>query len=309
MSYSVVNIAGVSASGLGRTEYLEWINSSLQLGFKKIEEMCTGAAYCQLFDMMFPRALSLKKVKFNSRQEYEHIQNFKILQAGFTALKVEKTIPVEKLVKGKFQDNFEFLQWFKEFYYQNYDPERIGDSYDPVKERSSSSAGKKKVIPSTGTKAKIQAPVLRTTPIKATTAQKKIPAKSPQDLHKSNSASSRPDSVNSELEKQLEDAQVQLADYEQKLQEYDVYTKNSQLDLEQATKEREFYFTKLRRIEVITQEYYQEGDKVLEAIQAVLYETEEGFTLPEDEGNQQDISGDILPEVGNLNVDEPQETY
>lgn len=42
-------------------------------------------------------------------------------------------IPIEKLVKGKFQDNFEFVQWFKRFFDANYsgpDPE-----YDPVKAR------------------------------------------------------------------------------------------------------------------------------------------------------------------------------
>lgn len=38
-----------------------------------------------------------------------------------------KIIPVEKLVKGKFQDNFEFLQWFKKFFDANYD----GKEYDP----------------------------------------------------------------------------------------------------------------------------------------------------------------------------------
>lgn len=41
---------------------------------------------------------------------------------------VSQIIPVEKLVKGKFQDNFEFLQWFKKFFDANYD----GREYDPV---------------------------------------------------------------------------------------------------------------------------------------------------------------------------------
>lgn len=31
-------------------------------------------------------------------------------------------------MKGKFQDNFEFLQWFKKFFDANYD----GKEYDPV---------------------------------------------------------------------------------------------------------------------------------------------------------------------------------
>lgn len=37
-------------------------------------------------------------------------------------------IPVEKLVKGKFQDNFEFVQWFKKFFDANYDAKE----YDPL---------------------------------------------------------------------------------------------------------------------------------------------------------------------------------
>lgn len=38
-----------------------------------------------------------------------------------------KIIPVERLVKGRFQDNFEFVQWFKKFFDANYD----GKEYDP----------------------------------------------------------------------------------------------------------------------------------------------------------------------------------
>jgi len=34
-------------------------------------------------------------------------------------------------VKGKFQDNFEFVQWFKKFFDANYD----GKEYDPVAAR------------------------------------------------------------------------------------------------------------------------------------------------------------------------------
>ena len=29
-------------------------------------------------------------------------------------------VPIDKLVKGRFQDNFEFLQWFKKFFDANY---------------------------------------------------------------------------------------------------------------------------------------------------------------------------------------------
>lgn len=37
-------------------------------------------------------------------------------------------INVDKLIKGRFQDNFEFLQWFKKFFDANYD----GREYEPL---------------------------------------------------------------------------------------------------------------------------------------------------------------------------------
>lgn len=46
-------------------------------------------------------------------------------------------IPVDKLVKGKFQDNFEFVQWFKKFFDANYD----GREYDPVEARQGQDSG------------------------------------------------------------------------------------------------------------------------------------------------------------------------
>lgn len=40
-------------------------------------------------------------------------------------------IPVDKLIKGRFQDNFEFVQWFKKFFDANYD----GRSYSALEAR------------------------------------------------------------------------------------------------------------------------------------------------------------------------------
>ena len=46
-------------------------------------------------------------------------------------------IPVDRLVKGRFQDNFEFLQWFKKFFDANYD----GRTYNAFAERGGQSIG------------------------------------------------------------------------------------------------------------------------------------------------------------------------
>ncbi len=52
-----------------------------------------------------------------------------IISFGFF---IEQIVPVEKLVKGKFQDNFEFVQWFKKFFDANY---TAAHDYDPVAAR------------------------------------------------------------------------------------------------------------------------------------------------------------------------------
>ncbi|KAG0416436.1 hypothetical protein HPB47_006397 [Ixodes persulcatus] len=63
---------------------INWVNNSLGEHCTKIEQLCSGAAYCQFMDMLFPGCVSLRKVKFKTNQEYEYIQNFKVLQAYFT---------------------------------------------------------------------------------------------------------------------------------------------------------------------------------------------------------------------------------
>lgn len=49
-----------------------------------------GAAYCQYMDMLFPGSVPMKRVKFRTNLEHEYIQNFKILQAAFKKMNVDK---------------------------------------------------------------------------------------------------------------------------------------------------------------------------------------------------------------------------
>lgn len=48
-----------------------------------------------------------------------------------------QVIPVDRLIKGRFQDNFEFLQWFKKFFDANYD----GRDYDGLDARGGANLG------------------------------------------------------------------------------------------------------------------------------------------------------------------------
>eukprot|EP00002_Diphylleia_rotans_P030891 TRINITY_DN6395_c0_g2_i1.p1 TRINITY_DN6395_c0_g2~~TRINITY_DN6395_c0_g2_i1.p1 ORF type:complete len:203 (+),score=50.12 TRINITY_DN6395_c0_g2_i1:74-682(+) len=118
---------------VSRTELIAWLNTTLKLNYSKVEQVCTGAAYCQLMDYLHPGAVPLSKVNFNAKLEYEYIKNFKVLQLVFNKLGLEKHIEVDKLVKGKYQDNLEFLQWFKAYFDRtNTNPAE----YDAVARRS-----------------------------------------------------------------------------------------------------------------------------------------------------------------------------
>ena len=55
-------------------------------------------------------------------------------------------VPVDKLMKGRFQDNFEFVQWFKKFFDANYG----GDEYDPIAARGGAEMGFGKALASNG---------------------------------------------------------------------------------------------------------------------------------------------------------------
>merc|ERR1719250_230941 len=87
--------------------------------------------------MLFPGSIQVKKVKFNTKLEHEYINNFKVLQAAFKKMNVDKIVPVDRLVKARFQDNFEFLQWFKKFFDANYG----GQDYDAVGMRGGEEVG------------------------------------------------------------------------------------------------------------------------------------------------------------------------
>lgn len=99
----------------------------------KIEQLGTGAVYCQIMDSLFPKQVHMSKVQWKAKNEWEFINNFKILQQSFLKCKLNKYIDVERLSKAKYQDNLEFAQWMKRFFDIN--SGRVLNEYDPVEAR------------------------------------------------------------------------------------------------------------------------------------------------------------------------------
>ncbi|EDX02930.1 microtubule-associated protein RP/EB family member 1 [Drosophila yakuba] len=123
-----------------RGDILEWFNDTLKCSLTKIEHLCTGAAYCNLMHMLFPDVINLKRVKFVSNQEYEFLANFKELQKAFNMVEVSPPVQVNKLVKGRCVDNFEFAVWFRHFFVSNHNAERL-KGYDVLASRDHQDIG------------------------------------------------------------------------------------------------------------------------------------------------------------------------
>ena len=117
---------------VSRSELLEWANELLQLNLTKVEQAATGSVYCQIIDAIYPGSFkSFAKVNWGAKHEYEFVNNYKVLQQAFAKNGISRHIEVEKLVKAKYQDNLEFLQWMKRYFDLNYN----GEPYDALERR------------------------------------------------------------------------------------------------------------------------------------------------------------------------------
>ncbi|XP_074111705.1 microtubule-associated protein RP/EB family member 1 isoform X1 [Cotesia typhae] len=271
-----VYATNVTTDNLSRHDMLAWVNDCLQSSFTKIEELCTGAVYCQFMDMLFPGCVPLKRVKFRTNLEHEYIQNFKILQGAFKKMNVDKIVPIDRLIKGRFQDNFEFLQWFKKFFDANYSG---NEAYDALAMRGGEPMGSggsnvprgsgmiKRPSPRDPPASK---PIARTGDIPVSTISSAAVKNATKPINKiqptrqpiKQTIGSRGDNGKvDELTSQVSELKVTIDGLE---------------------KERDFYFGKLRDIELMCQESEEDQPPIVQKILDVLYATEDGFAPPEE---------------------------
>ncbi|XP_036386719.1 uncharacterized protein LOC118779008 [Megalops cyprinoides] len=126
-----VTLLSPDSERCNRFVLLAWLNKLLETQFTQVEQMCSGAAFCQLMHLLFPKSLDLKDVKFQAQEEVDYIHNYDLLQSSFKKMGVTKEIPVEELIRGKFYDSFAFFKWFKKFFEANFH----GQVYSPLEAR------------------------------------------------------------------------------------------------------------------------------------------------------------------------------
>ncbi|XP_037940599.1 microtubule-associated protein RP/EB family member 1-like [Teleopsis dalmanni] len=106
-------------------QLLNWINKTLETKFSRIEELCTGAAYCQLMDILYPEIIDLSKIHFYTNTKLHSRKNFEALEMAFEILNINKHIPIKELIKFEFMPNIEFLVWFKAYFDYNFMAHKI----------------------------------------------------------------------------------------------------------------------------------------------------------------------------------------
>eukprot|EP01134_Creolimax_fragrantissima_P006361 CFRG6361T1 len=114
-----VYLAPNAVPTISRIELINWVNELAGTNYTKVEQLCSGYAYCRIFADLFPGTLNMNRVKESAIPETIKIANLKVLQLAFMKVSVDKVVPIEMLIKGKFQGNLEFLQWFRKFHEAN----------------------------------------------------------------------------------------------------------------------------------------------------------------------------------------------
>eukprot|EP00924_Labyrinthula_sp_SR-Ha-C_P007092 maker-scaffold_8-snap-gene-9.20-mRNA-1 protein AED:0.01 eAED:0.01 QI:276/1/1/1/1/1/2/432/277 len=230
----------------GRREVLDWLNSTLNLSLDKIEQTASGAVALQIFDYLFPEnVVPLHRVNWGAKNEYEYVQNYILLQNVFKKLDVDKTVPVDRLVRGKYQDNFEFMQWLMKFFEANCNGKYVDSQY-PAAERRSRGKNAGKFSLGKG----------RSAP-----KNNKVHAK-PKEQKKS--VQKKDDKEVIELKKQVEEARKAYIEREE--------------ELDNLEKERDFYFNKLRLMESTLQKSIESGEVKKEDEKMISY-IQDLFTL------------------------------
>uniref|UniRef100_A0A8R1I3W3 Microtubule-associated protein RP/EB family member 1 n=1 Tax=Caenorhabditis japonica TaxID=281687 RepID=A0A8R1I3W3_CAEJA len=258
----VVNvfISAVTTDTLSRKEAVAWVNNLLKSHFTKVEEMASGAAYCQLTHLLFG-ACNLRKVKFNPRNEPDILNNWKVLTTAWKELGVDKPVDVEKMKKAKFQDNMEFLQWFYKFFNANLTTDPA--EYDAVAARGGEALPALKGAAAGARPAAVAPRPVAVAPRPVPVASKPAPVAKPA----AQAAAVVKNGSNEALIKENEQLRAEVDQQKLLAAEWESMAKDMEA-------EREFYFAMLQKVEGLAHEADELKSATIdvEALKMVLYE-------------------------------------
>lgn len=260
----------------------------------------------------------MQKVNWSAKQSFEFVTNYKILQDCFVKLHIDKFIDVARLKEGRYMDNLEFMQWFKRFFELSVQDK--GD-YDALTQRSRGKGGSTYHGNRSGVKPTNAAPpAVKVIPVSkpnsaVTQKENKAPAPTPVASNPK-PAAAKPSSssaavmapsqqkqvatpasaaVNGDSDRHFLKAQQEIENL--KLANATAVEGYEQVKVEMAglEKERDFYFEKLREIEIMLQEIEDsgKGTELTANIFKILYTTADGFEQLEAVDDQPLVDSEI----------------
>jgi len=259
-----------------RTQLIDWLNSTFKLSVTKVEQCSNGAIYCQVFDSIFTGKVQMSKLNWSARDAHECIANYKVLQQTFDRCSLSRNIPVDSLIRGKYQDNLEFLQWVKSYWEQA----QVTPDYDPVARRSTTS--KPFLEWASRDKENAQRDRLGRKPTKMARTGANAPApRAAAPATKQAVPTTKPPAPTAPASQPVAAAVAAAAENVSQpgatSRESDRVSQASADDLEN---ERDFYFAKLRSVELICQRYQENAmpdlttKELVDKISKILYATE-----------------------------------
>ena len=284
--------------GESRSELLQWLNSTFALEYTKVEQCGTGAAYCQIMDLIYG-GVAMNKVKFGpNTSEYDARNNMKVLQAAFNRHKITRHVDTERLIKCRLQDNLELLQWLKRHWMENKDANvaydaaarRRGTPQPPPGERAGAGLSRRTTAgPGSGNLTPRAASRVSSRVISAGSSfgNGSTALSVPKQRVTLAGSNSKSDLSNQRV--LSADVSRDLAEKSRALDRANEENAECKLMMETLETERNFYYNKLREIEVLSrrmQDLHDQEDvaqlsvlDVMAEIQKVLYSTEKGFEI------------------------------
>lgn len=251
----------------GKRELIQWASDFLRINIPKVETFSTGAYYCQLLDALFPETMKMSKVNFGARTEPEFLKNWKLVQAIFEKQSIQKVIPIERLIKARFQDNLEFLQWFYQYFQSTFS----GEPYDPEARRrrskgTSSCAGYTGSGPAVSTTSKRKTSAA---PVISRGGSKRIRPASGASKPSGNGAKLTEE--NKTLRSQVETLSTSQTKLRKKFCELDKEHQELQKVAKEIEKERDFYFKIVVQVENLCKNCPEANQDYVQQILKVLY--------------------------------------
>ena len=245
-----------------------------------MEECCSGVVYCQIVDSVHPGSIPKSKLKTSAKTEVDFIHNFKLLQTAFSKNKIDRAIEVDKLSKKSFQMNMEFLQFMK-CYWDMHAPNGggvnggvMGDlseaaaNYAPVAEQQPAAAAKPAARKRRRRSSRSSA-AARSASLSQQQRARGLAGGAVQPGGASGSGAGGAGGMTAAQQEQLAEEVGEL-----------------KLSVENLERERDFYYSKLREVEVLCQENEDSSSPFLQQVLDILYKTDDAdeFVTPDENG-------------------------